>query len=259
MEQVWRHSASAGVTGLIHPESHFTDSRAGYLRQQTYRRLRRHWQFINELKLFEIAHIFNFGVHVYGAFSEEIKFLNASNLYHPDTVDRSLKHDGSGADPGIKTPEDSWDLRPHKSRIVNVDNSKLNQWAVVLGEYESISAQTPLIYTVNSSADSVLAKLSLARRVGASGPQFSSGWHEKSDRQAGRFELQWGRPADWSNVIYQGPNLHVGTPVYKYPNPSMKSHGDWHNVDIEHLPGDAVPVTSYKPIRDGKYDQLYTH
>src|SRR5699024_10505551 len=30
-------------------------------------------------------------------------------------------------------------------------------------------------------------------------------------------------------------------------------------VDLEQLPSDAVPVTSYKPIRDGKYDQLYTH
>ena len=39
----------------------------------------------------------------------------------------------------------------------------------------------------------------------------------------------------------------------------MKNNLDWSEVDLEALPGDAVPVTSYKPIRDGKYDQLYTH
>ena len=40
---------------------------------------------------------------------------------------------------------------------------------------------------------------------------------------------------------------------------SKTHHLDWSEVDLEALPGDAVPVTSYKPIRDGKYDQLYTH
>lgn len=39
----------------------------------------------------------------------------------------------------------------------------------------------------------------------------------------------------------------------------MKSNKDWSEVDLESLKADAVPVTSYKPIRDGKYDQLYTH
>ena len=41
-----------GVSGLIHPEGHFVDPNAGELRAQAYRRLRRHWQFINELMLF---------------------------------------------------------------------------------------------------------------------------------------------------------------------------------------------------------------
>ena len=49
-------SPRRGITALIHPETHFTDEKAGVLRAATYRRLRRHWQFINELVLFEIDH-----------------------------------------------------------------------------------------------------------------------------------------------------------------------------------------------------------
>ena len=56
MEQTWRHGSSTGTVGLIHPETHFTDEKAGNLREATYLRLRRHWQFVNELKLFEIDH-----------------------------------------------------------------------------------------------------------------------------------------------------------------------------------------------------------
>ena len=54
MEQTWRHASPDGIVALIHPESHFTDEKAGLLREHTYLRLRRHWQFINELKLYEI-------------------------------------------------------------------------------------------------------------------------------------------------------------------------------------------------------------
>ncbi|WP_217267722.1 hypothetical protein, partial [Mycobacterium sp. ST-F2] len=53
--------------GLISLESHFTDEKAGLLRAATYRRLRRHWQFINELQLFEIEHHKIYGVSIYGS------------------------------------------------------------------------------------------------------------------------------------------------------------------------------------------------
>ena len=66
MEQTWRHASPDGVVTLIHPESHFTDNKAALLREHTYLRLRRHWQFINELKLYEIQDQKRYGVHVYG-------------------------------------------------------------------------------------------------------------------------------------------------------------------------------------------------
>ena len=50
MEQTWRHASERGVVTLIHPETHFTDEKAALLREHTYLRLRRHWQFINELR-----------------------------------------------------------------------------------------------------------------------------------------------------------------------------------------------------------------
>ena len=59
-------SHAGGVVTLVHPESHFTDEKAALLREHTYRRLRRHWQFINELKLYEIQDQKRYGVHVYG-------------------------------------------------------------------------------------------------------------------------------------------------------------------------------------------------
>ena len=119
--------------------------------------------------------------------------------------------------------------------------------------------QVPMVYPVNGSAVSVLENLAKSDRISSLALLFSTGWNEKTDRQRGRFRRLWGAPEVWDDVIYQGPNFHVGIPFFKHPNSTMRSNEDWFRVDLEQLPSDAVPVTSYKPIRDGKYDQLYTH
>ena len=73
------------------------------------------------------------------------------------------------------------------------------------------------------------------------------------------FEVGWGAPDSWDEVILQGPHMHVGNPVYKYPNPTMKHNQDWHFVDLETLPPQAIPVTAYKRLAsEDVYDAAYT-
>ncbi|MDO4900569.1 class I SAM-dependent DNA methyltransferase [Actinomyces sp.] len=257
MCQVWEHQKPSGTSGLIHMETHFTDAKTPNLRTAAYRHLRRHWQFINELQLFDIDHHNAYGVHVYGE-EHAPNFLNAASLYHPDTVTRSLKHDGSGEEPGFKDPHTgTWDLRPHASRIQQVDNSTLRNWqaATQADDWRS----TPMVSTVNSAAARTLEALSHNQRIGSLGLDFSSGWHETADFKKGRFVKEWG-PASWEDAILQGPHLHVSTPLYKQPNETMKHNQDWTSTDFEALPADAQPVTQYKPAGDrATYDRLYTH
>lgn len=259
MEQTWKHVSDDGIIGLIHPETHLTDQKAVDLRGGAYQRLRRHWQFVNELHLFEIHHLVSYGVHVYGH-SREPEFIQAVSLYHPDTVERSLLHDGSGEEPGLKNPNGYWDVRPHANRIVHVDRSTLAQWQKFHGDDDDQNTVAPaMVYSVNRSAESVLEKLAGASRVGELQPMFSAGWHESSSRREGRFVLEWGGPASWKDVILQGPHMHVADPFYKQPNQSMSNNLDWSDVDLEQLAPDAIPVTAYKPVHDGLYDSSYTH
>ncbi len=259
MSQTWRHLSTDGTVGLIHPESHFTEERAGLLRSATYTRLRRHWQFVNELQLFDIGHPVIYGVHIYGRQVNSVRFLSATSLYHPDTAERSLRHDGSGAEPGLRDPDGGWDLRPHSSRLIEVDEVVLAAWHSVLENPEVPVMRTRMLYTVNQSAANVLEKLATRRRFGEFNLRYSAGWHEKSDRARGRFELGWGEPASWDDVILQGPHLHVGNPIYKHPNPTMRSKGDWSAIDLEKLSPKAIPITAYKPIGDRyAYDCAYT-
>ena len=257
MSQVWAHGSDRGISSLIHPESHFTEDRAGRLRALTYRHLRRHWQFINELILFEVDDKALFGVHVYGK-PREVKFWQAVAIYHPETVERSFHHDGSGDEPGYKDPAGDWDRRPHLSRILRVDKSVLDYWRDVLEPDSSDSSKTRMLGTVNSAAARTLLALSRNRRIRDLELRFSSGWHEKADRSRGRFETQWG-PASWREAILQGPHIHICTPLFKSVNSTMKHNQDWTATDFEALTTDALPVTAYKPAGDPiAYRAFYT-
>lgn len=259
MEQTWRHGSPIGTVGLIHPETHFTDEKAGKLREATYLRLRRHWQFVNEQQLFEVDHHVSYGVHAYGRPRTQPRFRMATSLYHPETVARSAEHDGSGIEPGLKDADGNWDLRPHRDRIIIIDDDTLSTWHSILESDDVPIRQSRMVYAVNQSAAAVLDKLSRSRRIGELDLRFSPGWHEKNDRTKGYFESAWGVPESWDDVILQGPHLFVATPMYKAPNKTMLHNQDWTATDFEALAADAVPVTAYKPAGDRyAYECAYT-
>ena len=257
MCQVWEHQSARGISSLIHMETHFTDVKTPVLRAAAYRHLRRHWQFINELSLFDIKDNKRYGVHVYGT-DQNPSFLHATSLYHPETVLRSLVHDGSGKEPGFKDPHTgTWDLRPHAARIQHVDESVLRIWQTVTESDDWRS--TPMVSTVNSAASRTLATLAAQPRISNLNIQFSAGWHETSDFEKGRFVKKWGK-ATWEDVILQGSHIFVSTPFYKQPNATMRNKDDWTVFDIEATTSHTIPITTYEPAGDrDTYDRLYAH
>ncbi len=258
MESTWRHASHTGVIGLIHPESHFTEKKAATLRSGAYQRLRRHWQFINELRLFDVHHLVTYGTHFYGHSQDAVSFLSAASLYHPQTIVDSLHHDGSGPLPGFKDDENRWDLRPHRDRILTVDADELQVWNSILEDPGTPLPHTRMVYTVNTEAAAVLAKLAEAPRMKQLGLQFSGGWNETTDKKKGYFDTEWKHPETWKDVILQGPHLGLSTPMIKQPNPSMKNNLDWSEVDFEAMPADFIPATAYQPDRSiSTYDADY--
>ncbi|MBV7282253.1 DNA methyltransferase [Corynebacterium sp. TAE3-ERU30] len=245
IERTWANASDTGVISLIHPESHFTEKKAAALRIGAYRRLRRHWQFINELKLFDVDNHVTYGVHVYSIAVDDPRFLSANSLYHPTSVSDSFKHDGSGILPGFRDENDNWDLRPHRDRIATVDKNTLELWKSVLEDPDTPLLETRMVYTVNTAAAAVLEKLAAADRIGSLGLQFSIGWNETTDKKKGYFDTSWQHPDSWAEAILQGPHLGVSTPMIKQPNPTMKSNKDWSEIDLEAVAEDFIPATSY--------------
>ena len=150
-------------------------------------------------------------------------------------------------------------VRPHRRRVISVTDSTLSVWHTIMEDEDEPVLCTRMVYTTNRAAADVLSKLSAQPRIASLKPEFSPGWHESNDRKRGYFELGWGAPNAWDRVIIQGPHLYVATPIYKFPNRTMKNKLDWSSIDLEHLFENAVPVTAYKPLGSwGRYNSSYT-
>lgn len=60
-------NCESGVAAFVHPEGVYDDPKGGALREKLYPRLRYHFQFANERKLFpEVDHHTTFSLNVYG-------------------------------------------------------------------------------------------------------------------------------------------------------------------------------------------------
>ena len=257
MDRTWRSAAPTGVVGLLHPEGHFTDPKAGVFRSATYRRLRRHWQFINESFLFEdIGHPVTFGVHIYGDLGE-VRFLQAGHLQHPATVDAPLDHDGRGEVPGIQYSAGGWDLRPHRTRLMTIDAHVLASLAELFDEPGTPAEQARLLRPVTvADLDALLSLSRQPMRLAHQIYNCSRGHEEDRAKVDGTIEWRTEVPASWDEVILQGPHFTVGTPFAKQPNENCRSKGDYSAWDLEALPERVVPRTNYqracdRPTYDG--------
>ncbi|MEU7079801.1 class I SAM-dependent DNA methyltransferase [Streptomyces sp. NPDC046409] len=240
----WLSLSQTGISGLIHPDTHFGGSRDGNLRASAYKHLKFHANFSNRRALFpEVERARKYGLHIYGPESN-ISFPHLSWMFEPRTILETLKHDGSGALPGIKHLGE-WDIRPHKGRIVQVNPTTLAEWNHLTGS-ESPLSQTPLLNLVTSGEQGAIAALaSPMKRLDVNSTFISSGYHEKSAKDAGIIEWRQSQPTDAREVVIQGVHIGVANPLCKYPKIPCRSVQDWKLRDPRTLADSELPRTNY--------------
>ncbi|WP_406099915.1 class I SAM-dependent DNA methyltransferase [Streptomyces canus] len=244
MARVWRQIAPQGSAGMIHPDTHFGGVREGAIRAATYRHLRVHAHFVNSANwaFDDLNRSAEFGMHVYGS-PQDPDFLHVSELRGIDVLPDSLTHDGRGTSPGIKH-NGSWDIRPHRDRIVHVDTALLASWQALTGSTGG-AAQAPLLYPVLVGEQGAIEALAAYPKSMADyGPMISSGYHETGARKDGL--IRWGNQAvtKLADVILQGPHFASALPFSKEPRIPCRSNRDWDSLAPTELPERYVPVTN---------------
>ncbi|GLV78712.1 Eco57I restriction-modification methylase domain-containing protein [Streptomyces hygroscopicus] len=244
MAQVWQHIAPHGSAGMIHPDTHFGGVREGSIRAAAYRHLRVHAHFVNSANwaFDDLNRSAEFGMHIYGT-QQEPDFLHLSELRGADVLSNSLTHDGQGTTPGIKH-NGSWDIRPHRERVVHVDTALLGSWHTLAGSTGG-ATHAPLLYPVLIGEQGAIEALAAYQNsLGDYRPMISNGYNETNAKRDGL--IRWGNQAvrELSDVILQGPHFASALPFSKEPRIPCRSNRDWDLLTLAELSEDFVPVTN---------------
>ena len=250
LPQAWMTGRDGGVAGFLHPEGVYDDPKGGAFREALYSRLRAHFQFQNEKRLFsEVHHETLFSVNVYGAARREPKFKHVANLFAPATVDACLEHDGRGDMPGIKD-EAGWTTAGHADRVVEVDEAALASFATLYDAAGTPSCRARLPALHAKTLLGVLEKLAAhPRRLGDLGDDFhvTGHWHETMAQRQGTIRRETRFPKDASELILSGPHFFVGNPFNKTPRTVCTQNSHYDVLDLTTLPDDYLPRTNYVP------------
>ena len=251
LPQAWMIGRENGVAGFLHPEGIYDDPKGGTFRREVYSRLRAHFQFANERKLFpEVDHHTAFSINVYDDKSAEPKFDHIANLYAPVTVDASFAHDGSGDIPGLKDEEGTWNTNGHRSRILQVDKAALATFASLYDSEDTPPDESRLPALHSQELLVAVGKLANhPRRLSdLDGMYRATGhWHETMSQRNGIIRRETRFPSGPRDMVVSGPHFSLGNPLYKTPRERCETNSDYDCLDLTVLPDDYLPRTSYVP------------
>ncbi len=255
LPQAWMVVGRQGVTGFLHQEGVYDDPKGGTLREALYPKLRAHFQFSNEKRLFpEVDHHTLFSVNICGQARHSPCFTHIANLFAPATVDACFEHDGRGPVPGIKDDENRWATAGHGDRIVDVDFGALGNFAELYDEPGTapIRARLPALHA--GLLLGVLQKfVEHPARLGDAGEAVycaTPHWHETFDRRDGIIRRQTEFPETPAQFVLSGPHYFVGNPLYKTPRRACRKNSDYDVLDLTRLREDYLPRTNYVPACD---------
>ena len=240
--------SSFGQMGLLHPEGIYDDPKGQRLRKEVYHRLRYHFQYQNELKLFaEVHHETKYGTQVYGSFNEDICFISIHNLFHPSTIDSCFAHDGHGPCYGIKK-DGKWNTEAHADRIVLFTNRELQ---VIANTFEDgISGEEASLVSIHSKEIiDVLSSLAATNKhVSDYETRITVGLNETTDVNNGTIQRNTQFPdIDRLEMIYCGPLVYSLNPLYKTPRSVCDTNLAFDTIDLLKTGESFFPRTNYIP------------
>ena len=248
LPQAWRFCRSKGVLAFIHPNGVYEDANGGLLREQLYPRLRKHFRFENELKLFqEVGNAMKFGLNIYSN-AQSLGFEAVFNLFHPKTIDECY-FSASLPLQGIKDKNDNWNVFGHPDRIIHIGKSEMLLFSTLLdGTSNWLQARLPILHAKQllsvlecfAAHKETLEKLN--RKV------FSTVMFEETGAQVDEIIIRNVHfPEAAADTIYSGPHIGVANPIYQTSQEGCKTHRAFDSVDLTNIPAEYVQRINYSP------------
>ena len=246
---------ASGRIGLIHPLDHLNDPKGKVFREACYRRQAWLFQFANARKRYMFADIHpqaTFTIGIYSGLENEPHFSIVANLCAPDTIEECLNHDGAGPIPSIKNSDGNWQLKGHRSRVIDINDSSLGQLGAILDPgVPPNQMRLPLLHS-SELADALIKITQVPSRLGDLKGEYAQDrmWDETNDGRPPEAVFRrepafYSSPAD---MILSGPHFSLGNPLAKCPRPKCKNSVDYDVIDLTAIPDDYLPRANYTPV-----------
>jgi len=248
----WQIGNASGVVGILHDTGLLEDPKGGVLRENLYFRLIYYFQFHNQLNLFPeeaLGHAGTYSITISRVKeNKNINFKVIANLFHPKTITNSFESKGLGITPSIKDEYFNWNLKGHKNRIVNINESLLNLFYKIFESKKRkyLEVRLPLIHS--KEILSALQKFEKQKRKieDLKDEYFSTVMFDESHAQKNEYIIKKIiMPNNIITVVLSGPHYYVGTPLNKQPRKQCKSKGDYDSIDLTNIPHDYIPRIIY--------------
>lgn len=249
LPQAWEFNSKCGVAAFVHPEGVYDDPKGGILRRKIYARLRRHFMFINEKKLFpEVHHNTTFSLNVYGN-PQEVSFDTICNLYDVKTIIECYEGDPFAEVPGIKNDNAAWNIKGHPDRVIHVTRRELTVFAKLFdGNDNWEQAKLPALY-VHELFDALNCFASQKFTLENYGDEMicTQMWDETNAQKDGTIVRDVHFPESVHDLIYSGPHIGVSNPLFKTSRRICKLNSDYDNIDLSTIDSDYVQRCNYSP------------
>ncbi len=249
LPQAWQFGNGTGISAFIHPDGIFDDPKGGILREKAYPRLRKHFMFVNERRLFpKVHHNTRFSLNVYGS-PREVSFDSISNLYDADTIEGCYEGGAEDPVPGLKDKNGSWDTTGHPDRIIHVTPKELSVFSRLFDDSENWKqARLPALH--NGKLLEVLTRFSgqpttlkdIFQRV-----CISQMWDETNAQKNGTITRGTAFPESAVQMIYSGPHIGVANPYFKASRGVCVLNSDYDNIDLTQMPDAYFQRCNYAP------------
>lgn len=251
LPQAWGFGNGSGVAAFVHPEGVYDDPRGGALRRKLYARLRKHFMFANELKLFaEVDHHTTFSLNVYGGPLQggSVSFDTLHNLYCVETIDQCYDNSIKGLVPGIKD-DNGWCTQGHPDRIIRITAKELKLFSKLFdlnGDWKEAKLPSlhckQLVGVLQRFAESTNTLGSLDSRH-----LFTTElWNETGAQKDGTIKRFVHFAEDSLDLICSGPHISVANPLFKTSRSKCVLNSDYDNIDLSRIPDKYFPRCNYQ-------------
>lgn len=255
-----------GYAALIHQDGHFGDPRGGKFRQHWYRRIKKHFNFVNMIQaknFTEVGRVTPFSINIYAGTESAISFDQFAFGYLPSQVEDSYSHDGTGPVGGLRGKDNKWNVAGHRRRIFEIDEKTLKTICELNGDHPDDFAKTCFPQPFSEDVLDTLSLISKSKtlddviqRVDSRNSSVSSASHgkrmwysvtdlsESDDVYNGKIVKET-KFRSIEETVIQGAHIFVGNPYFKLPRRICNTHASYDWIDIVQIDPHYVPRSNY--------------